>query len=405
MKDRFLVSALLCLAWLVSGFAGSGYAQEDDARSKVEAELQQRINEAISRGVDALLRQQEIDGSWKEQAAGYPNGQTSLCLYALVKCDTAADHPAVRRAVDFLRLQAPVKTYSAALQLMALCALDAQEHREWIAEIADSLESWQNGGYGYPDAEPDLSNTQYAVLGLRAAAKNGYKVNKKTWERVARWTLDLQQQGKLGGFRYRKDYDVATGSMTSAGIAVLAICREQNSRAGKSVDEGLEYAQEWLAKHFQIKPAPYRNFADDGPAKTDGGESYYYVYGLERVGGLMGTSHFGEHDWYREGALWLLDKQDGAGRWGNQSDTCFALLFLTRATARETYTGAGIRGNTYTYGQDSSSDAVSLRAAGRGPITAWISSFGKYIPGADSSSWIALSTASSTRARRKARCS
>ena len=34
-----------------------------------------------------------------------------------------------------------------------------------------------------------------------------------------------------------------------------------------------------------------------------------YLYGLERVGDLAGRRLIGSHDWYREGADWLLGAQ------------------------------------------------------------------------------------------------
>ena len=69
-----------------------------------------------------------------------------------------------------------------------------------------------------------------------------------------------------------------------------------------------------------------------------------YLYGLERVGALLGWKYIGKHDWYREGAEYLLKAQTAPGGWpaAAKSDnpdhedeilqTCFALLFLKRAT-------------------------------------------------------------------------
>lgn len=352
-------------------------AQDEDARATVEPELQQRINVAISRGTDSLLRQQEIDGSWKHHASGYPNGQTALTIYTLLKCDAGVHHPSIARALAFLERQPPKKTYSTALQIMALCELDADRYEDLIAELVELLESWQRGGYAYPDAEPDLSNTQYAALGLRAAALHGHKVQDKTWERLANWTLKLQQEGEHGGFRYAPGRDHVTGSMTSAGIAVLSICDEQLSRAPRELKPALKRGAKWLTRNFRVDQNPARLFDDNAARDQDGGHPYYYVYGLERVGALLGQSHFGEHDWYREGALWLLERQEGDGRWGNQAETCFALLFLARATGKQSYTGAGVSATARTYGGDSVDDAISVRAAGRGPLRIWVSSFGK----------------------------
>ena len=65
---------------------------------------------------------------------------------------------------------------------------------------------------------------------------------------------------------------------------------------------------------------------------------YYFLYALERAGILYGTEVFGGHEWYPEGATWLLDNQQQDGAWdavnGSNKvwDTCFAILFLRRAT-------------------------------------------------------------------------
>jgi hypothetical protein len=60
---------------------------------------------------------------------------------------------------------------------------------------------------------------------------------------------------------------------------------------------------------------------------------YYYLYGLERAGVLTGTEVFGRREWYPEGAQALLRMQGGNGSWDNDAwNTCFAILFLKRAT-------------------------------------------------------------------------
>jgi hypothetical protein len=70
---------------------------------------------------------------------------------------------------------------------------------------------------------------------------------------------------------------------------------------------------------------------------------YYFLYGLERVGVLAGTEFLGEHEWYPVGARYLLREQKGDGSWASVKsppnghpadymDTCYAILFLRRAT-------------------------------------------------------------------------
>ncbi len=62
----------------------------------------------------------------------------------------------------------------------------------------------------------------------------------------------------------------------------------------------------------------------------------YYLYALERACGLSGTEKLGAHAWYAEGAKVLLDRQGELGQWGKGgasiAETCFAILFLRRAT-------------------------------------------------------------------------
>ena len=53
---------------------------------------------------------------------------------------------------------------------------------------------------------------------------------------------------------------------------------------------------------------------------------------------LYGTEMIGRHEWYVEGAEMLLAAQNADGSWAAKTqvnplrDTCFAILFLRRAT-------------------------------------------------------------------------
>ena len=341
--------------------------------------MQDRINRAIDAGVSYLLRTQELDGSWSYHVPAYRNGQTALSLYTLLKCGLPAEHPAVQRAVAYLRCGPTTKTYSAGCLLMALCALKDPSHREWIHELAGELESWQRptGGFAYPEHGVDISNSQYAALGLWVAAHAGAEISQRTWELLARRTIQTLQEEAEGayasaGFRYHPGGAV-TGSRTAAGVGILAICAEQldEARARRvGIPEAKRRGLEWLARHFS---------ANSNPLENNNSWTYYYLYGVERVGALTGLAHLGGSDWYREGARHMVDVQGADGSWdtaanARQANTCFVLLFLRRATAPTS--GASPR-RARTWGGDDPTAEVSLRGSGDTPMAIWISSFGE----------------------------
>ncbi|MCX7702500.1 MAG: hypothetical protein N2234_00130 [Planctomycetota bacterium] len=155
----------------------------------------------------------------------------------------------------------------------------------------------------------------------------------------------------------------AVGSMTCSGVAALAICKANLSGLSgdlkKAVNEAIRDGCAWLAHNFAVNKNP--NCPD---------WHYYYLYGLERAGILSLVYEFGTHNWYKEGAEFLLGAQRADGSWPGEEgqqrqvgqliinaaaldetvNTCFAILFLKRATApivklpEDIYTGKGVLG-------------------------------------------------------------
>lgn len=344
------------------------------------AAAQEKINQAIDRGCDYLISMQLRDGSWSFDDERFPGGQTALAVYALLKSGVSPKHQAVQRGIAYLRARPTRHTYTAGCTLLALWALRDPAHQEWMADITDELLTWQQGGmWAYPDGEQDLSNTQYAVLGLYAAARSGMKVPLKAWRDVLSQTL--RYQGREGGFGYRiGDTGNPTGSMTAAGLSVVAIAKQQISEASRSepdwstADRSLEGGARWLAERFTISGSPQVNPA----TAPDGYRGPYYLYGVERVCTLLGMDRLGGSDWYWEGASWFLDVQGGKGdfptAWGEgEPNTCFALLFLGRATAA--FTGKGVERSDSTYMTDDAKSDVWLRASGDAQLSVWLGGF------------------------------
>jgi hypothetical protein len=173
---------------------------------------------------------------------------------------------------------------------------------------------------------------------LNEAERVGVSVNRQVWERTYAYWNGLQQAD--GGWPYRGR--TSSGSMTCAGICSLVIAAQSLSHGDAWINEGsvlccglqedqdaIQRGLSWLGKNFRVNTNP------GGAANW----TYYYLYGMERVGRLTGQRFIGDHDWYREGADFLVSQQNLAGSWSSlpsgQSanaviNTSFALLFLSK---------------------------------------------------------------------------
>jgi hypothetical protein len=139
--------------------------------------------------------------------------------------------------------------------------------------------------------------------------------------------------------------------------------------------EGLQWGSAWLGDQFPFKEA-------DNQAPIWGGWPLYYAYGIERVGSLLGTELLGDHEWYAEGAKWILARQKPGGDWqlndfyggahpGSTSDTCFAILFLKRASRPTVKTRDFFAQPVVA---DDPNEAVRLKSSGGSACALWIAS-------------------------------
>ena len=323
------------------------------------------VKRSIERGRDALVKLQGADGSW---GLGERAGKDALALLALLNSGMTVGDPPVDAALRHLRDLPKGKvsqTYDAALVLMALAAAkDGRRDRARMLDLVRLLEAgrgragngrggWSYGlGRGGPNISPDRSNSQYAVLALREAAYAGIPVAEETWEDVAVYWAGgpdgrggrVRAQNGDGGWGYgTAGQGGSRGSMTVAGIASVAILKtvlkEDPVKNGvidccapdpveAALDRAQKAGEEWLAARFSVTRNPgHREWV------------LYYLYGLERAGRLAGERFFGEHDWYREGAAFLIrgqSKRDGTWRGNGHGETepivatSFALLFLSK---------------------------------------------------------------------------
>lgn len=377
---RCILRSLTALAALLASVLGAPPVSAQEAQEPAHV-TQAQIDAAIDRGASYLLTRQEMDGSWLPNEHRYIAGQTGLSIYTLLKAGIPRSHPAVQRGIGFLRSHPPRWTYGIACCILALHEADPELYRPEIEEWLEVLLEAHGRGFSYPGGHEDLSLTQYGCLALRVAEDMEIAVNPKVWKSLLEFGLDLQHD--YGAFSYRPG-SPRTGSMTAAGIAVVHIAKEAllaakklSPRDQRAADAAINRGVQWLGEHMVMEHNPDPEEKNKGAGHIQRWR-LYYLYGLERVGGLTGRKLFGTRDWYQEAADFLVRTQGKNGTWTTNygeahPGTCFGVLVLRRATA---ITSGSRPPMARAYGEDDPERDANLRATGDTPLTLWISSVG-----------------------------
>lgn len=204
----------------------------------------------------------------------------------------------------------------------------------------------------------DNSNSQYAALGLRACwdanvivQLDVIKKAREWWEKNqlsdGSWNYGMTPPNGMPGPGPMED---GYGSMTCGAVGSVCIydyMLQKDFRKNTHAQKGAK----WIAENFDVKKNPGTEEEERRPSWL-----YYYLYALERAGILYGAEEFEKHKWYQEGAEFLLKEQKKDGAWVGKgfgggpppggkppdrepevnpqaiTDTCFAILFLRKAT-------------------------------------------------------------------------
>lgn len=351
------------------------------------------VSAAIDRGV-----------AWLHKAfeAGFEDASfhdlPELVVLTLAHCGANLKDKVFAAGLEKLEQIRPRFTYRASLQAMALAEVNPRLYEKTIAHCAQWLVDMQlpGGEWGYPGAgegmgaavpgvlvEPppapeapkaegakpgakpaararyviqrrssttsdrveqgDFSNTQLAILGLRACREAGIDLPKETWAGALAYLRKFQRED--GGFGYvvQGEQDgVSYASLTCAGVCSLAICLAAQGNTSPKSDPGIKKALAWLDKRLDVAT---NVGVDQSSIIGISPWQYYHLYSLERAARALNLEKVGKHAWYPEGAAWLLGAQRSDGSWQDTegsrgsrpayltpADTCFALLFLTRKT-------------------------------------------------------------------------
>lgn len=365
-----------CVAVVVLGMC----VVVQSAGQGVAADKPPEVLEGIRKGAEYLQKNVQV-------VAAHESG---LVAYTLLAAGQSAADPTVKSMVDKVvakcgadgYLPTTHHNYEAGVDAMALAAADKVKYRDKLQLIADYLIKNQrsNGSWDYlgQDHGGDTSISQYGMLGLWAAARAGVVIPQKTIDMAASW--HLRTQFRNGGWSYQPlggDTEIKH-SMTVAGIGTLGIARllmSSNPQDLESLSDEPEVKPKKVEKAFGVleKVAPKEEGDKPSAAATPVDATYkpqasraemdaamkrglgwlsanytvdknalgwhlYYLYGLERAASLANVDKIGSHDWYGEGYRVLLKLQGNDGGWNNVggavATTCFAVLFLARATEK-----------------------------------------------------------------------
>lgn len=319
----------------------------------------QAVEKSVDAGVRFLLSKQQSDGGWgpfgdeenKDQGHGwYPTGPTALATYALLESGMSPSERPMVKALNWLAEHETDKTYCLGIRANVWLVANRKtlgKYRKHLAkDVTQLLRSTTQGYYTYvSDKTPvrdrwDNSNSQYGLLGVWAGAQDNLEIPQQYWVEVFNhWR---RTQSPDGGWSYKKAIDPASvpkelhqaggtlshklprATMTTAGLASVFVCIDNlfaNRFAecrGKTDIPCIRSGLDWMDRHF--------------PETIKGSPNVYYLYGVERVGLASGYKYFGTQDWYKQGALQLMNHQQG-GAWNQYSPvvgTSLGLLFLIR---------------------------------------------------------------------------
>lgn len=355
-----------------------------DATIENDAIIYSEVFEPIDEGLAWLRTRQYGDGSWYHSV-----GITSLAALAFLNSGYDETDLSVKSAIEYILsyVQADgsigsdyYRTYETSIAILPLVATHNEAYSVTIENAKNWLvasqwdedciwwnvnkENWYYGGFGYGShSRPDLSNTQWALMGLDAA---GLPLDDPTWKRAQIFlarsqnrrttvTIDFGDgtlytvqpytwQSNNGGFIYYPGASLAGGtmsygSMTAAGIWSLLLCGVDVNDPRLKGDGIIKGGLDWIAEHYTLDSNPGM------PGYMSQRFVYYHYVTLSKALTMARIATVNGNDWYQDLSNKLASLQYPDGYWvssysGHGSEyipelaTAYSILALqTRAGA------------------------------------------------------------------------
>src|SRR5262249_21527243 len=312
-------------------------------KEKAPDPLAEKVKEAQEKAINYLKAKQQDQGAgrwnWENDTLTLlqPGGTSALAILSLLESGVKPNDRALTTGLNYLRGLKPQHTYVVSLTTQVFCKANQKQDAELIKTNVKWLEGaavWNRDqlvGWSYTanaGTRSDNSNTRYAVSGLYAAHKAGFKVKKeKFWEAVREYYVQNQVPG--GSWAYTNGAaggGKGTHTMTLSGLLGLLQAKDVLGKDDKDAEKARQSGFDWIAAEFRFQNAPH---------------TFYNFDLIAAVGRASDRKDLGtnekKREWYREGAEWLIENQKPGGEWRIDRSavdefpiisTSFALRFL-----------------------------------------------------------------------------
>jgi hypothetical protein len=342
MLTRFSRAILVCgvaTSSVLASLPRAAFAIADDASHPLSgSEINDDQRRSVERGLEALSRTQQRDGSFGQGMARHV-GITSLCAMAFMQGGNLPGRgkygPQVEKALNFVlnatqesglicgdNMSPPMYGHGfATLFLAEVYGMTGDERvKEKLQKAVKLIQKSQNdqGGWRYQPApvDADISVTITQIMALRAARDAGIKVEKEVIDKAIEYVRKCQNSD--GGFSYQMNQGgFGGGSGFARSAAGLASLYYAGLSEGKEVAKALKYLGDF-------RPGK------GGRGDAEGNYFYAHYYAVQAMY-LAGGEHWAK--WYpliRDDLIRKQQKTSGLWQGDNTEEyaTSMALLIL-----------------------------------------------------------------------------